>query len=65
MIRGEKLEETGETGRNGETEEKIRPNVKTIAYLFYNPFGLSFFFGENMFFLGENLFFLVKTYFSW
>ena len=29
---GKKLEETG---RNRETEEKTRPKVKTMAYLFY------------------------------
>ena len=41
---GKKLEETG---RNRETEEKTRPKVKTMAYLFllcwfFNPFYLSF-----------------------
>ena len=60
------MEKMEETGRNGETEEKTRPKVKTMIYLlftlliFFNPFDLIFF-GENMCFY-ENIFFR-KTFF--
>jgi hypothetical protein len=34
MKKGEKREKNGRNRKNGETEEKTRPKVKTMIYLF-------------------------------